>query len=91
MVLRTVEVSGEEEMIVHRACGTILAHCSSYRDEMMIIEQTLEAVLLNVDQELEFDRILWIITDSQSSISPLQQVPTQCHRTKYMVTSPKTF
>ena len=55
MVLRTVEVSGEEEMIVHRACGTILAHCSSYRDEMMIIEQTLEAVLLNVDQELEFD------------------------------------
>ena len=45
---------------------------------MMAIEQTLEAVLLNVDQELEFDRILWIITDSQSAISflILQQGPT---------------
>ena len=43
---------------------------------MMAIEQTLDAVLLNVDQELEFDRILWIITDSQSAISSLQQGPT---------------
>ena len=41
----------------------------------MAIEQTLEAVLLNVDQELEFDRTLWMITDSQSAISSLQQGP----------------
>ena len=42
---------------------------------LMAIEQTLEAVLLNVDQELEFDRTLWMITDSQSAISSLQQGP----------------
>ena len=39
------------------------------------IEQTLEAVLLNIDQELEFKRKLWMITDSQSVISSLQQGP----------------
>ena len=62
----------EEEMIVHKACGTT---CSSYRAEMMAIEQTLEAVLLNIDQEVEFERKLWMITDSQSAISSLQQGP----------------
>ncbi len=67
-----IYIPGEEEMLVHKACGTT---CSSYRAEMMAIEQTLEAVLLNVDQELEFDRNLWMITDSQSAISSLQQGP----------------
>ena len=71
MIVDLIKKNGEEEMLllVHRACGTT---CSSYRAEMMAIEQTLEAVLLNVDQELEFDRILWIITDSQSAIISLQ-------------------
>ena len=67
-----IYIPGEEEMIVHKACGTT---CSSYRAEMMAIEQTLEAVLLNIDQELEYDRKLWMITDSQSAISSLQQGP----------------
>ncbi len=67
-----IYIPGEDEILVHKACGTT---CSSYRAEMMAIEQTLEAVLLNIDQELEFERKLWVITDSQSAITSLQQGP----------------
>ena len=67
-----VNIPGEKEIIIHKACGTI---CSSYRAEMMAIEQTLETVLLNIDKEIEFQRTLWMITDSQSAVSSLQQGP----------------
>ena len=50
-----VNIPGENEIIIHKACGTI---CSSYRAEMIAIEQTLEAVLLNIDKEIEFQRTL---------------------------------
>ncbi len=67
-------------MLVHRAYGIT---CSSYRAEMMAIKQTLVTVLLNVDQELEFDRILWIITDSHVTVSHqlLTTGPNSCPST----------
>ena len=48
MIVDLIKKNGEEDILVHMACGTT---CSSYRAEMMAIEQTLEAVLLNVDQD----------------------------------------
>ncbi len=42
---------------------------------MIAVEQTLEAVLVNIDQEIAFERTLWVITDSQSTISSLEQGP----------------
>ena len=67
-----VYIPGQEEMLIHRACGTI---CSSFRAEMMAIEMVLEAVLLNLDPDIEFNRTLWLITDSQSSVSAISQGP----------------
>ena len=42
---------------------------------MMAIEQTLEAVYLKVDKEIEFQRTLWMITDSQSLSTPYNKAP----------------
>ena len=67
-----VYIPGEEEKKVHKGCGVI---CSSYRAELIAIEQTLEAVLLHLDHEIEYDRTLWMITDSQSSVTTLRQGP----------------
>jgi len=63
---------GEEEIKVYRGCGVI---CSSYRAELIAIEETLETVLLHLDKEIEYNRTLWMITDSQSSVTTLKQGP----------------
>ena len=67
-----INIPGEDEIVLKAACGRI---CSSYRAEMKAMELALETVLQNIDEELEYDRTLWIISDSQSSIRSLQQGP----------------
>ena len=63
----------EEKTTLTRACGMI---CSSFRAEMMAIEIALQYITDQLDDnEIEFDRSLWMITDSQSSIVTLQQGP----------------
>ena len=55
-----------------RACGTV---CSSFRAEMMAIDAALDSILSTTDEEVEYDRTSWVMTDSLSSIMALQQGP----------------
>lgn len=65
-----INIPGQDKIIIKRAGGVL---CSSYRAEMIAIEETLTNVLQNIDEEVEFNRTLWIFTDSQSSITTLRQ------------------
>ena len=63
----------EDKITVKRACGTI---CSSYRAEMMAIEEALTIITKHIEEsEIEFDRTVWVVADSLSSITTLKQGP----------------
>ena len=68
-----IQIPNREKIIITKACGTI---CSSYRAEMIAIEQALTAITKEIEKTPEGEsRSLWIITDSQSSIVTIKQGP----------------
>ena len=44
---------------------------------MMAIDAALDSILSTTDEEVEYDRTSWVMTDSQSSITALQQFKAQ--------------
>ena len=68
-----VTVPGREKVVLKKACGKV---CSSFKAEMTAIEIALE----HVTKETEMDHLIepkkmWVITDSQSSVSMLSSGP----------------
>ena len=68
----TVEIPGDEKITVKEPCGII---CSSFRAEMKAIETALQTTINNLDTEIEFQRNMWVITDSLSAITALSGGP----------------
>ena len=67
-----VQIPGEEKITVKEPCGVI---CSSFRAEMKAIERALQTTLDNLDNEIEYDRNMWVITDSLSAVTALSSGP----------------
>ena len=73
-----INIPGEDKVTLRRACGII---CSSFRAEMMAIEEALNYIHNNNNTIKthrpagKTKRTIWIITDSQSAITTLQQGP----------------
>ena len=67
-----ISIPGEDEITIKEASGAI---CSSFKAEMVAIERALSKILYQLDEEIEFDRTLWLFSDSLSSIITLSQGP----------------